>query len=122
MGTHSSESKLCGDQRLPLVRLMNDHQLRCDSCNELSKPETELVGTDHEATNLERSDLRDVCDQDGLSKTDAQANEDCCTEPALPTESSDLGDRPSKKDDDGTDHGFPVMDWSASIPHPAAYV
>jgi hypothetical protein len=92
MNTHSSKGKLSGNQRLPLVGLVFNDQLCCNGCNKLSESKTELVGTDHEAANLERSDLRDVCDQDGLSKTDTQTDQHCRTKPALSTESSDLSD------------------------------
>jgi len=72
--TYASESELGGDQGLPFVRLVFNDQLCCNSCNELPKAQTELIGTDHEAANLERCDLRYIGDQYGLGEADSQTN------------------------------------------------
>jgi hypothetical protein len=106
--TYAGEDKLGRNQDSPLARPVDLDQLRSHSAKKLSKGKHELVGTNHEATNLERSQFGDVGDQNGLSKTNAETDEDSSSEPGLPVVGSNLKDGPSEEDCDGSHHRFPV--------------
>ena len=102
----ASEDELGSNQWLPLRGLMNSDKLSCDSADKLSKCNEKLVGTNHEATNLEWCNLRDIGDEYRLSKADSQADKYSCSEPTLPVEGADLGDGATEQDHDGTHHSW----------------
>lgn len=104
----SGESKFDGDQGLPLVGQVDGKELGGDGNDQLSKGERQLVGTDHESTNLERRDLRDKGDEDGLSETDTESNHDSTSQPMLPFVGSDFENGSDEQDEDGSDQCGPT--------------
>jgi hypothetical protein len=101
----TGESKLDGDQGFPLIGQVNGKELSSDGNDQLSKRERELVGADHESTNLEGRNLRDKGDEDGLSKTDTESNDDGTSQPVFPVVGSDLENGTDEQDEDGSDQG-----------------
>ena len=105
--THTGKEKLCGDQRLPLIGIGVGHDLGGNGTDKLTNTKHELIGSDRHSSDLEGGYLRDICDQGTLSQTDAKSNEDCSSKPSLPVVRSDLGDRATKENNDGNNHGTP---------------
>jgi hypothetical protein len=107
-GTYACKEELCGDQRLPLIGICVGHDFGGNSTDQLTDTKHELIGSDCHSSDLEGSDFRDISDQGTLSETDTESNEDRSSKPSLPVVWSDLGDRASKQDHDGNDHGTPA--------------
>lgn len=105
--TYAGEDKLRSNQWSPFRRAMDYHQLRSDGADQLSNGDEELIGPYHESPDLERCQLGDVRDQDGLSEADADSDKDGCPEPAFPVKCRVLGHRSAKEDDDSADHSWP---------------
>lgn len=91
LDTYACEHKLCRDQRPPFVGSVCLDQLGSDRAEKLSECQHQLISTDHESTDLERGELGNVGNENGLSKTDAETDKDCGTEPALPVVRGNLG-------------------------------
>jgi hypothetical protein len=71
---------------------VDDQQLRSDGDDQLPESQIELICTDHETTDLERGDFRQVCDEDGLSESDTEPDDDRCAKPDTPVPCQNLGD------------------------------
>ena len=101
----SREPKLDGDQGLPLIGQVNGKELSGDGDDQLSKGERKLICTDHESSNLEGRNLRDKSDEDSLSKTNTESDDDGTSEPVFPVVGSNFEDGTDEQDEDGSDQG-----------------
>jgi len=102
--TYTREEKLGSNERPPLSGVHVGNDLGRDGADELADGEPQLIGADHETTDLVRRQFGDVGDKGAGGQAYAEADDAGGSKPMLPLLGENLSDGASEEQDNGEPH------------------